>query len=128
MAAKKTTGEKTGETQVKATTGAWWKSAVTETEAPVAKDTASEEPRTGVEEKPAPAKGRGRKRAAGSAPAEVSEQRQDTGIEEFAAAVKPKRKRAPRKKTEISAVVPDREPSPEEKPVETCTTRSPGGC
>jgi ribonuclease E len=77
MAAKKTTDEKTGETQVKATTGAWWKSAVTETEAPAAKETAPEKPKAGTEKKPAPAKSRSRKRPAAEVPAEATEPQQD---------------------------------------------------
>ncbi len=115
MAAKKTTDEKTGETQVKATTGAWWKSAVAETEAPAAKETAPEKPKAGAEKKPATAKGRSSKRPAAEVPAEATEQQHETGHEKEAVAEKPKRRRAPKKKTEDSAVVPETDTATEEK-------------
>lgn len=114
MAAKKTTDDKTGEVQVKATTGAWWKTTVVEAGEPEGKVTPAEKVAEGTEEKRVVVKGRGRKHSSTDLEVTTPTRQQDNENPESTPSSKPRRRRSPKKKTEDPMVVADVVPPIEE--------------
>jgi ribonuclease E len=120
MAAKKTTDDKTGEIQVKATAGAWWKTAVVETGESENKEAKTVGTAEETDEKRAPARGRGRKRPAKDLEVETLVSTQNTESQENPPVDKPKRRRSPKKKTgDTPAIINEIQPATEQFPKES---------
>ncbi len=117
MVAKKTTEEKTKDIQVKATTGAWWKSAVAEGGDPDGRMPDANNQEAKAEGEQVPVSGHGPKRSGRDAKAEAEHQ-QEIASPEGSMVEKPKRKRSPRKKEDAVVVASDQDPQP--------TTKGPG--